>query len=178
MTFRRSLEARPVIVRGEHCAGGAVACGSYWDNDAGAPAIGDHAHSLPEICQKPRYANPRVAPQSNPWRPLLPARLRGNVGRRRALRTTRSSMACKASGVQIPSASPRSEARSGLGRPRIVRPRQHIGSNGSRPASPAGSNAGSCSSDCSRPPADRASPGTPVVIRPAAGHAGLVAKNR
>jgi hypothetical protein len=31
----------------------------------------------------------------------------------------------------------------------------------SRPASPAGSNAGSCSSDCSCPPAGRASPGTP-----------------
>ena len=48
--------------------------------------------ALPEICQKPRYAQPHPATQLNPRQRLSPAELCGHVRRPTALRTLRASM--------------------------------------------------------------------------------------
>src|SRR5215211_1178184 len=59
--------------------------------------------SLPEICQKLPYTQPHVPARRRLQQHGSSWGLRGDVRLRGGPRTTRASMACKGSGVQIPS---------------------------------------------------------------------------
>src|SRR5215208_1977398 len=72
MKLLRWLYARPEIVRGEQCTGGAS---GLWSRAVGTMASAlvpwtTAQGPLPEICQKLRYTQPHAAPRSHSWKRL------------------------------------------------------------------------------------------------------------